>query len=132
MSADKLQELRDRKAEREAKEAGRRRAHELLVLELEDQHSEGGKRRGHDFEIIEEGLDVPIVVKRVAGVVYQKFQRDESSDQSTTEFVLACLAHPKEDEFLAMAAQFPAVRDRAAVAIAALYKAKIKGDAGKY
>ena len=48
------------------------------------------------------------------------------------KFVLACLAHPKEDEFLAMAAQFPAVRDRAAVAIAALYKAKIKGDAGKY
>lgn len=131
-AVDRIAALRASKEAREAKEAERKQAAELVVLELEEKYSIEGLRRGHDFEIIEEGLDVPIVVKRAIGVVFKKWQAEAASEQSTTDFILACLVHPKPEEFHTMAISFPAIRDRAAVAIASLYKVKIKGDQGKF
>lgn len=126
------EELLAARAKREKAEADRRARVADRELELEDQYSANGQVRGRDFEIIECGLDEPIVVKRGAGVIFTKWSSEPDSAQSTTDFIEASLVHPTAAEFHAAAVQFPPIRDRVAVAIATLYKAKIRGDAGKF
>lgn len=125
-------ELLAAREERQRAEAERREAHDLEVLELEDRFATELGRRGVDFEIVEEGLETPIVVKRAIGVVFTKWRSEPASAQSTTEFIEASLMHPTKEEFHAMAKDFPPIRDRVESAIAALFKAKIRGDAGKF
>lgn len=117
---------------REKAAAERAEAHELAVLELEDRFSTELGTRGVDFEIVEEGLETPIVVKRALGVVYTKWRSDPNTVQSTTEFIEASLVYPTREEFHAIAKDFPPIRERCENAIAALFKAKFRGDAGKF
>ncbi len=124
-------ELLQAREARERAEGEREDAREMLVLELDDQFSQGGQRRGRDFEIVED-WDVPIVVKRAAGVVYTKWKAEPSSVQSDNEFLEASIVHPTVAEFHAMAKDFPILRIRTMSAAIALYGAKIRDDAGKF
>lgn len=126
------EELLAARAKRQKAEAERVARAEFRELQLEDQYSANGQVRGRDFEIIECGLTEPIVVKRGAGVIFTKWSSEPDSVESTTEFIEASLVHPAAAEFHAAAVQFPPIRERVALAIATLYKAKIRGDAGKF
>jgi hypothetical protein len=94
-------ELLAKKAERAAKLAEEKEAHELLCLELEDKYSTELGVRGRAFEIVNEdnSLGVGPIVVKTPTLLAQKIYMQ--SDAKTTpevagQYVCPCVVYPAE------------------------------------
>jgi len=127
----KLQELRDAKRRIEQSRAAAAKARELEVLELEVRFEAEIGPRGSQFEIVET-IDGPIVVRLGEGVLYTRFTASKVTDVDVHEFVDPCVVHPAKEKYREIAMQRPDVPARVAHALATLYGARHKDDAGKF
>jgi len=128
-TSEKLARLRAAKAARDAVAAEEADALELQVLELEEALSSDGKR-GVDFEILVHGEHV-LAVRRGSGLLFKSFSNSKMSEKETIDFVKGCAVSPTKEKVQELLEDFPALANRAALALAELYGAKRSADAGK-
>ncbi len=132
---ESLQEKRARllaaKASREAEAAAKAEAIEFAVLELEDRlATEVGGVRGVDWDIVGHG-EILIGVKRGPSLAFKGFQNSKQSEADVITLVKACAVSPDPKEIGSILEEYPALAVRTALAIAGLFGAKLREDAGK-
>lgn len=93
---------------------------------LEEEHGELGKKIA--YAVTDRGL---VVVKRAAGVVWNRWQNSKRKDADHEQFVRSCRIHPTEDEFDAIVDEQPGVIISLAAKLTDLYGARQEEDSGK-
>lgn len=134
---ERLAQLEEAKAKREAAHETARLEHRVKELELEDQFEKEIGKRGVEFEIVVSDADGPIVVRRVEEVLYKRFMKAVDSEKGATNedyyaYVAPGIAHPAKDAFDKIVAARPHVSQRCANAMLTLHGAKQVKDSGKF
>lgn len=129
---DRLAAARLRKQLAEEKKAKDAKLRELAFLELEAKLEEEYGTRGLEFEVFDT-LAGPLAIRRGEAVYHTRFAAIEDPTQADLhEYVAPCVVHPSKEKFLKMVDDHPVLYLRAANALATLYGAKSKADAGKF
>lgn len=119
------------KAAREAEAAAKVEAIELAVLELEDRlATEVGGARGVDWDIVGHG-EILIGIRRGPSLAFKGFQGSKQTEADIIGLVKTCAVSPDPSEVGSILEEYPALAVRTALAIAGLFGAKLREDAGK-
>lgn len=118
-----LEELRERKAQREEAASKEKAARELAVLELEERClEECGGPRGVAFEIIDVSGEPLIAVKPGPAVLFKSLQESKAGLDDLQRFVTACLVTPDKTAFGELVQRRAGVIVRCADALVTLYR----------
>lgn len=127
----KVDELRARKAEREAKRAAEVETLEVEALELEEKHATQGMRHGVDFDVVTT-LVGNFVVRKPEFLTAKKFNDAENkSVEEVVQFVAPCVLHPDQAVARAVFVEHGGVAYRLALSLLRMYEADIGKKAGK-
>lgn len=118
-----LEELQERKTQREAKAASEKASREAAVLELEERLiEECGGPRGVTFEIIDVSGEPLIAVKPGPAVLFKSLQESKAGLDDLQRFVTACLVTPEKKAFSDIVERRAGVIVRCADALVMLYR----------
>jgi hypothetical protein len=141
--ADELDELLERRKQRDADRAAKSRALKIEYLKLEERFESELGSRGSMFEIIDLSAVEPsspfIVVKLGEAALHKKFEaaavkakKGEPADvMAIAAFVTPCVVHPDGSAFLALCARRPALWGRVLVEVSKLYGTQFEEDEKK-
>lgn len=130
--ANRIEELKKRKAEREEKLRQEAEARELEELELEDKLSSEIGVRGKDFEIINTDIGL-FAVKKPDFVVAKRFNAAETKgEEEIIQFVRPCLLFPDATRALAQFQAHAGAASRCCLALIAMHEAAGVARAGKF
>lgn len=127
-----LDDLKARKAEREAKRADEKQAREIEVLRLEEklEHELGGPR-GSAFQILDIAGEPLVAVKPNGAVLYKRLQESKVTQEDIHMFVVACLVCPDKQVFAGVVERRAGVLGRCLSALVALYRGEAEEEAKK-
>ena len=129
----KLEAARRRKAERDALEKEAAEAHELSVLELEEDCITKYGKRGVDFEIVDAAPVGVFVVTPPDFVVAKRFNAaKEKGEEEVIQFVMPCLRAPDAATIRSAFMKHGGLAWRCALAALALYEVGGADKRGKY
>jgi hypothetical protein len=130
----RLDELRKRKAEREAARDAEVDALELQELELEEAHLSLGKR-GVDFEIVVTQVGCIVLKKpdlQATAVFSGKALAGTATDADLLMYVTPSVVVPRDVEFRALVVDHGGILQRCALALHAMYEVKVEERRGKF
>lgn len=118
-----LEELQERKVQREADAKRARAAREAEVLELEERLiAELGGPRGEAFEIIDITGEPLVAVKVGPAVLFKQLQDSKASLDDLQRFVTACLVTPDKAAFATTVERKAGALVRCSEALVTLYR----------
>jgi hypothetical protein len=128
----KLDELRARKAEKQAARAAAQEARELETLQLEEKlEAELGGPRGLAFQIVDAEGEPLIVVKPGAAVLIKRLRESKGTFDDVQGFVTPCVHSPDKATFAAIIERKALVLIRCSDALVALYRGEAESESKK-
>lgn len=126
-------QLREELAAIAAKREARRADLEVEALELELRLEGEIGPKGKMFDVVDVSdlLESPIGIRLGDSVLHKRFTTSKMTQEDAEAYVAPCVVHPSKEKFLELAQMHPAVVDRCAGALAALFGLKIRDNAGK-